>query len=271
MTNIVRFERQGPPGKGLARWEDIAADSLVAGKPVQRGHFYFEDKGLGLSAGVWSCTAMTAKAAPYSVNEFMILLEGAVTIIDAQGRETVTKAGQSFLIPKGMVCAWKQTGYVRKFFVIFDDAQSGRDSGLSPADPAALKVMQPDPKAALGASEGPAPELLLSPPPVQRDKQYFADLTGQWTVGVWDSTAYHRKTITFPRHELMHILEGEVTLTEEGAGGAGTAQHFKAGDTFFVPMGTRCDWQSKGRVRKLYCIMQPKAGAGAGAEREAAE
>jgi uncharacterized cupin superfamily protein len=48
-----------------------------------------------------------------------------------------------------------------------------------------------------------------------------------------------------------------VTLTEEG----GPAQTFKAGDTFFVPMGTRCDWKSTGYVRKIYCIMQPKAAA----------
>jgi uncharacterized cupin superfamily protein len=262
MADIIRFDWEGPPGKGLARWEDIPRDSLVAGKPVQRGHYYFQDKKLGLSAGVWSCTAMTMKATPYPCNEFMIVLEGAVTIIDSQGRETLTRAGQSFIIPKGMVCAWKQKGYVRKFFVIFED-----EAEPSPAEAEVLRVLQPDPKAALAASEGPAPELLLSPPPVQRDKQYFADPTGQWTVGVWDSTAYHRKTITFPRHELMHLLEGAVTLTEESADGAGTAQRFKAGDTFFVPMGTRCDWQSKERVRKIYCIMQPKAGE---QEREAA-
>jgi uncharacterized cupin superfamily protein len=63
----------------------------------------------------------------------------------------------------------------------------------------------------------------------------------------------------------MHILEGEVTLTEEG----GPAQTFKAGDTLFVPMGTRCDWKTTGYVRKIYCIMQPKAAAGA--KKEAAE
>jgi uncharacterized cupin superfamily protein len=34
---------------------------------------------------------------------------------------------------------------------------------------------------------------------------------------------------------------------------------FKAGDTFFVPMGTLCDWQSTEDIRKIYCIFQPKA------------
>jgi uncharacterized cupin superfamily protein len=252
---IVRFEPRGPAATGLVRWPDFPPESLTAGKPVQRGHIYFEDKAIGLSAGVWDCTAMTGRLEPYSVNEFMIVLEGAVTIVDARERAVTVKAGESFLIPKGMPCVWRQDGYIRKVFVIFDDA-----SGLAPSDPAVLEVLRPDPQAALAPSAGPAPELLASAPPVQRDKQYFADLTGQWTVGVWDSTAYHRKTISFPRHELMHILEGEVTLTEEG----GPAQTFGAGDTFFVPMGTRCDWRSSGYVRKIYCIMQPKAAVAAG-------
>jgi uncharacterized cupin superfamily protein len=55
----------------------------------------------------------------------------------------------------------------------------------------------------------------------------------------------------------MHILEGSVTITEEGQ----ASQTFSAGDTFFVPMGTRCDWRCDGEVRKIYCIFQPKAAA----------
>jgi uncharacterized cupin superfamily protein len=246
---IIRFAPQGPAGEGLAVWPEIPASELTAGAPVQHGHTYFEDAAIGLSAGVWDCTAMTTTLAPYSVNEFMILLEGAVTIIDAREHAVTVKAGESFVIPKGMPCVWRQDGYVRKYFVIFDDP-----SGLTPPDPAVLELLRPDPQAALAPSPGPAPEILLSPAPEQRDKPYFTDLTGQWSVGVWDSSAYRRKTIAFPRHELMHILEGAVSLTEAG----GPTHEFRAGDTFFVPMGTRCDWRTDGYLRKLYCIMQPK-------------
>ena len=154
---------------------------------------------------------MTGQARALSVNEFMIVLEGAVTIVDARDRAVTIKAGESFLIPKGLPCVWRQDGYMRKFFVIFDDA-SGNAAGPGGAGGAA-------PRSA-GRAERPATARRRScwraPAPTQHDKQYFADLTAQWTVGVWDSTAYHRKTISFPRHELMHILEGEVTLTEEG-------------------------------------------------------
>jgi uncharacterized protein len=62
----------------------------------------------------------------------------------------------------------------------------------------------------------------------------------------------------------MHILEGSVTLTD----GAGMAHRFHAGDTFFVPMGTACDWECTQDLRKIYCIFQPKAVA---AKSQAAE
>jgi uncharacterized cupin superfamily protein len=256
--SIVRFQPKGPAGE-LQRWDDIPASDLESGRPVQRGHYYINDTERGLSAGVWDCTAFTAKAGPYSVNEFMLILEGSVTIVEAGGRETTIRAGESFIIPKGLHCQWKQPGYLRKYFVIFDDA-----SGLKPADPAALRVLRPDPKGALAKSAPPPADLLLSPAPVQHAHQWFADLTGQWSVGVWDTTAYHRKPIPFPRHELMHILEGSVTLTD----GAGKAQRFTAGDSFFVPLGAVCDWKSEGYLRKIYCIFQPRIAA---AKTEAAE
>src|SRR5262249_55472476 len=130
--------------------------------PVQRGHFALKDDKHGMSAGVWDCTAFTSKQGPYPVNEFMIVLEGSVTIVEADGRETTVNPGESFLIPKGLVCQWKQTGYLRKYFVIFDDA-----SGMTPDTGAARHVICPDPRVGLTASTPPATDLLLSGTPQQ--------------------------------------------------------------------------------------------------------
>ena len=75
---IIRFEPHGPADTGLVEWEMIDPSDLEAGNPVQRGHIYHQDEALGYLAGVWDCTAMTEKFAPYAVNEFMIVLEGSV-------------------------------------------------------------------------------------------------------------------------------------------------------------------------------------------------
>ncbi len=96
--------------------------------------------------------------------------------------------------------------------------------------------------------------MLHSPVPIQHAHEFFEDATGQFTVGIWQTTGYHRKLINFPRHELMHLLEGEVTMLD----GEGGEQTFKAGDTFFVPMGTPNAWKSEGTLKKIYCIFQPK-------------
>jgi uncharacterized cupin superfamily protein len=120
-----------------------------------------------------------------------------------------------------------------------------------------LSVIKLDPKVALAPSTPPGADMLIAGKPIQNTHQYFEDASGQWTVGIWDTTAYHRKLIDFPRHELMHLYEGSVTLLDD----QGNAQTFKAGDTFFVPLGNRNAWKCEGYLKKIYCIFQPTAAA----------
>ncbi len=248
----VRFEGHGPKGKGLQTLEPIDPSILVSGTPVQRGHLYLDAKELGLTAGVWDCTPFTEKESPYSVNEFMHVLEGSITIVEQGGKATTIKAGESFIIPKGLVCQWRQTEYVRKFFVIFDDS-----SGAKSADTAKLHVIKIDTTSPLGPMDIPDTSVFVGPVPTQTVKGWFDDATGQLTVGVWATTPFTRKVMPFPRYELMHLLEGAVTISD----GAGNAQTFKAGDTFLVPEGAPCAWSNSVPVKKIYVIFKAKAAA----------
>lgn len=248
---IVRFEPNGPAGKGLETWEEIDPATLMAGTPVQRGHVYHELPEAGYLAGVWDCTAMTSKVEPYPVNEFMLLLEGSVTIAVEDGEEVAIRAGEAFVIPQGLRCSWRQSGSVRKYFVIFDDR-----SGGTLADPTALGVIRPQaagPAGGMTKIEVPNPEIFLSPLPTQYDCGYFEDATHQMFVGLWESTPFERAVVPFPRNELMCILEGSVTLTD----GDGNEHVFAAGDAAYVRMGTRCSWKSTEIVRKFYAIFEP--------------
>ena len=147
---------------------------------------------------------------------------------------------------------WKQTEYFRKFAVGFNDA-----SWEEPTDPAALRWVLIDPDRALEAASGPAAGSLLDPTPVQHERRWFADPTGQMTVRVWDTTACHCKPGTALAHEWTHVLDGSVTLTDD----AGVAHHFKKGDTFVVARGTVHDWQCPGYFRAINCAFRPKAAA----------
>lgn len=116
---VIRFEPHGPADTGMPEWETIPQDILISNSPVQSGHEYF-NRADGTSAGVWDCTAVEYKFAPYDVNEFMLVLEGSIDIIDKQGHVETFSAGDAFILPKGTPCTWRQTGYVRKYYVIFD-------------------------------------------------------------------------------------------------------------------------------------------------------
>lgn len=241
--SIIRFDRNAK----LEPWEDFAESDVVSGSRKQNGVVLFEDKARGLSAGVWEQGANESRWMDYPVNEFMLVLEGEVVIVE-ESRTTSIKAGESFIIPKGLRCRWTQPSHVRKFFVIHEDA-----SGLANAGP--LSTIKVDLSAKLEPSTPPSPAMLLSPVPVQHTHDIFTDATGQLNIGLWDTTGYHRKQIDFPRHELMHLLEGSVTMDD----GAGNVETFKAGDTFFVPLGTPNAWKSEGYLKKIFVIFQPKA------------
>jgi uncharacterized cupin superfamily protein len=249
MLTAMRMDAQGPKGTGLEDWGAYDAE-LISGTPQQNGYMYLDDKERGLTAGVWDCTPMHIKMGPWLVDEFMVLLEGSVTILHEDGFRLTVNAGESFLIPKGTICSWMQAGYVRKFFVIFTDPAT-----TNPKDTSKLRASKVDPTIALQEADGPDPALVTSGAPVWHDRQLYQDATGQLMIGVWSTTPYERKIIPFPRHELMHIVEGEVTIKD----GAGGSQIFKAGDTLLVPKGAEMGWKSDIPVRKIYCIFQPMA------------
>jgi len=252
---ITRMEDFGPDGSGLETWEQINPDDLAEGTPVQRGKLYLDDKATGLSAGVWDCTPMTSKLAPYDVNEFMYVLDGSVTIVHEDGTENTIRAGQSFIIPKGTPCIWKQTEYIRKFFVIFDDPSGEM------ADADKLHVILPEPKGELSPAPVADPSIFSGAVPEQREHVWFEDPTGQMTVGVWESTPFTKEPGPFNRCELMLVLDGEMTLT--GDNGTHT---FRPGEAAVVPKGATYGWTSTETVRKIYCIfMEREAAAGAAA------
>ncbi len=193
---------------------------------------------------------MTSKLRPHAVNEFMYILDGAVTIVDQNGHEETISTGQSFVLPKGMPRIWKQTETVRKFYVIFKDS-----SGIEPEDPSALAIERIDPASALSLvdQEKQDTSRYLDGVPTQHIHAPFQDLTGQMLVGLWDTTDMHTKLLPFAKNEFMRLLDGSVTITNR----EGVAHTFNAGDTFLLPRGITYQWDSEGYVRKIFCIFQP--------------
>ena len=224
---------------------DFTEADVEEGTRAQRGLKWLDDETTGLVAGIWEAGASISPWINYPVDEFMMPLEGEIIVVE-DGKETRAGPGASLVIPKGTRCRYRQDGHVRKFYTYLGDP-----GGV--AAPSGRTTMKIDPKVELQPSTPPSADILHSPVPTQNAHEFFEDATAQFTVGVWDTTGYHRKLINFPRHELMHLLEGSVTFTDD----RGATQTFHAGDTFFVPPGTPNSWKSEGYLRKIYCIFQP--------------
>lgn len=239
---IIRMDA----GVQLEQWPDFPESEISSGDRGSRGHFWIDEPKHRLKVGVWESEANLGRWMKWPVHEFMVLLEGEVVTVE-EDCETVIKAGESFFIPKGRRCVWNQAGYIKKFMVLFDDPSGGH---MQP-------IFKIDPGVKLQPSTPPSADTLHSPVAAQYAHEYFKNATGEFTVGVWETTGYHRKPIEFPRYELMHLLEGSVTFT----GDQGKTDTFRKGDTFFIPLGTPNSWKSEGTLRKIYCIFQPQSEA----------
>ena len=70
--------------------------------------------------------------------------------------------------------------------------------------------------------------------------------------GVWECAPCREEIEAYAVNELMHVLSGSVTLTDA----EGRAETYTAGDTFFVPKGTKCTWEITETLRKFYMIAE---------------
>jgi len=119
--NVIRFDRNGDPETGLQRWDDIPAQALHSGAPIQTGHTYLDTANGVFTAGVWDCTPHELLPGPYAADELMIVLEGSIIIEHESGQADRFHDGDSFIIPKGTPCIWRQDEYARKFWAIHNN------------------------------------------------------------------------------------------------------------------------------------------------------
>jgi len=153
------------------------------------------------------------------------------------------QAGDAFVLPRGLSCRWRHSGELRRLFMAFPGRAS---EGPMPQAPVLL-----DPAAPREPSPPPAASVLLSPEPTATGCDLFESGNGALRVGMWECTAYTRKAVSNPHCELMLLYAGAVTLTVEGEAPCTV----RARDAVLVPAQTLMAWDSRERVRKLYCIL----------------
>lgn len=87
------------------------------GSYFQRGQ-YDSDEGV-FHVGLWESGPGTLVTASYPNDEYCLVLEGQLTVINQNGSRAEFKPGDSFVIPKGWAGAWRMTTRFKKQFVAF--------------------------------------------------------------------------------------------------------------------------------------------------------
>ena len=109
---------------------------------------------------------------------------------------------------------------------------------------------------AAGSSRGMQPSDMTDPSAFTTDDKselndtYFATADESILTGVWECAPCREEIDSYPVHEMMTVISGEVRLTDAD----GRSESFRAGDTFFIPKGTRCVWEITEKLRKFYMI-----------------
>jgi uncharacterized cupin superfamily protein len=222
-ATILRFDPNGP--NGLTEWAAMNPADLVSGAPVQR-HRYHGIPDKGFEVGVWECTAFTDHMMPYAVDEFMLFLEGKLTMVLPNRTEVEIKAGDAFVIPKGFTCQWKQEGIVHKLFMILD--------GPVPeaANPSLMRITVPDltEPAAGGA--------------VSMMRTDFVNAAGTMRVSVQSCSAMSQPALKLQEHLLLHVLSGMLRLYD-----GETTHEFSKGETAYIHHGDMVGWETSEGTR----------------------
>ena len=209
--------------------DDLEEGLFESTLPKQHTHSYYEDEALGLYIGVWDTTDMIETAAPYTCDEFMSIIEGAVEIKNNKtGMMETVMAGESFVIPQGYDCQWHQSGYLRKFYVIFEPENVAE----KPVTESVVYFNEHSNTPWQETSGGHRKTVLYQ----NHNKTFFS--------GIWQSDAFNTNIISFPYNEFIAIKQGFLICTDE----QGVEYKVSAGEALFIPEGTRCSWQSHEKI-----------------------
>ncbi len=93
------------------------------------------------------------------------------------------------------------------------------------------------------------PSWILEGTPRARGKVLLQSADRKVSSGLWDCSA-GRFQWTFTWDEFVHVLEGEVSISQQG----GPTVTLKAGDSAHFPVGLKTEWLVPRYVRKAFTV-----------------
>ena len=115
---IHRLLSEGDPVQGMASSDMVAPESFTTADHTETIHYAHFNKETGVSSGTWKCAPCREVFEAYPVDEMMTVLDGSVTVTDADGSKQTFVQGETFFIAKGTPLTWEITETMLKFFMI---------------------------------------------------------------------------------------------------------------------------------------------------------
>lgn len=176
-------------------------------------------------------------------DEFVLVLKGRLEIESEAGTLAIeTEAGG--VLPVGTSFRWRASDDL--LALVYAAPAAARGSAAAP-----LLI---DKDAQLGPSNPPLAENLIGPAPSCRGHSDYVSANSEFACGIWDSTPYHRRQIPYRQVELMFLLEGKVSFSDDKG-----SINFSAGDVCMFVRGPGCAWLSEEYVKKMYATHRPVA------------
>jgi uncharacterized cupin superfamily protein len=170
-------------------------------------------------------------------DEFVIVLAGSLNIAATSGEILLTQ-GDAAVLPHGSGFTWTSSaGTVAIGMRYLESAASN------------LPVTPISKAPAYEPSNKPSPDVLIGPEPECRNFNDYRVDDGRFVCGTWASTAYRRHGFAYHHYEIMHLVEGSVTLAD-----AGREHTFRTGDVILAERGSHCAWDSREDVAKVFAI-----------------
>ena len=236
---FLKLEAFGPGGAGLTRRPPYPRENLITEPPVHSSHLYVNDEERGIKIGVWECTPHSSKMQPFAVNEFMILLEGSVTVLEQDGKATTVQAGEAFVVPKGVVCQWRQSEPVRKYFAIL-----GGGPGAAPNDGNAVAKASSIPK--------PVTAIRDADMPFESGSTVYANANGTYSLALLQASTEMSRPVVSQAYHLLRIEAGSLTLSDNGE----NEKTFGVGDVVLVNPGKPIVWRASKDLSVLSCSIK---------------
>ncbi|MEO8721966.1 MAG: cupin domain-containing protein [Sphingobium sp.] len=174
-------------------------------------------------------------------DEFVLVLKGSLEIESDAGLLKI-EPDNSAVLPVGTSFAWRASEDL--LAIVYTAPTEGPGNATAP-----LLI---DKNAPLSPSNPPLPENLIGPEPTCRAYSDYLSANSEFACGTWDSTPYHRRRIPYRQVELMLLLAGKVTFTDDQ-----DSVTFSAGDVCMFIRGDGCAWFSDEYVKKVYAIQRP--------------